>query len=384
MARKSEQTIERSSSGKSFQQVAEEWLEFIRGKVARTTHDRYSDALIRDIYPEFGDKPIESVTYDDINRFMKIAPDLAKKRGRTLKESGLQIVRSVMSNVIQYANDPDYGKEGIARTVESYEELLPQEIETICARAKYNQCSEMLAALLSLFCGLRTGELSGLACDDVNLDRMELYIHSTVHRVKNPDENALKKTHVVVEELPRKNQIRKVAIPVVLRGYIAEFLIPGKQLIRAKDNESLSDPRSLENRLIKIMELFGIKNVTFERLRKTYLKGKADEQILVNVFQGIRPTSPYASALDVKWLTEEMTKDLASLRLLVGFNYSDIASILGMTEKEYKRLEDGSHELTWNQYMTLLFMFYYNGKTKNIMEPLGLFPQALQESINIG
>ena len=42
----------RNNSERTFRQVAEEWLEFIRDKVARTTHDRYSDALIRDIYPE--------------------------------------------------------------------------------------------------------------------------------------------------------------------------------------------------------------------------------------------------------------------------------------------------------------------------------------------
>lgn len=73
-------------------------------------------------------------------------------------------------------------------------------------RVKYNHCPEMLAALLSMYCGLRTGELSGLSSDDADLERMELYIHSTVHRVKNPDENALKKTHIVVEELPRKTR----------------------------------------------------------------------------------------------------------------------------------------------------------------------------------
>ena len=71
--------------------MAEEWLEFIRDKVARTTHDRYSDSLIRDIYPKYEDTPIEKITFEEINRFTKIAPERAKKRGRTLKESGLQI-----------------------------------------------------------------------------------------------------------------------------------------------------------------------------------------------------------------------------------------------------------------------------------------------------
>ena len=375
---------QKNMSGKTFRAVAEEWLDFIRDKVARTTHDRYSDALIRDIYPEYEDTPIETITFEEINRFTKIAPERAKKRGRTLKESGLQIVRTIMTNLMQFASDPEYGKAGIPRTIVSYEELLPQEIETICFRAKYNHCSEMLAALLSMYCGLRTGELSGLSSDDADLERMELYIHSTVHRVKNPDENAIKKTHIIVEELPRKNQIRRVSIPVVLKGYIAEFIIPGKPLIRAKDDVSLSDPRSLENRLLKIMELFGIKNINFERLRKTYLKEKADLQILNNVFQGIRPNKPYSGAIDVKWLTVEMTKDLAPLRLLLGLDHKEMGSILGVTEGKYKSMENGTHEISWNQYLTLLFMFYYNGKTKNIVEPLGLFPSALQDRIRIG
>lgn len=240
----------------------------------------------------------------------------------------------------------------------------------------------MLAALLSMYCGLRTGELSGLSSDDADLERMELYIHSTVHRVKNPDENALKKTHIVVEELPRKKQIRRVPVPVILKEYIVEFIIPGKPLIRAKDDESLSDPRSLENRLLKIMELFGIKNINFERLRKTYLKEKADLQILNNVFQGIRPNKPYSAIIDTKWLTIEMAKDLASLRLLLGLNHKEMGSILGVTEGKYKNLENGTHEISWNQYLTLLFMFYYNGKTKDIVEPLGLLP-AIRGQIGI-
>ena len=374
----------RNNSERTFRQVAEEWLDFIRDKVARTTHDRYSDALIRDIYPEYEDTPIEKITFEEINRFTKIAPERAKKRGRTLKESGLKIVRTIMTNLMQFASDPEYGKTGIPRTIVSYEELLPQEIETICFRAKYNHCSEMLAALLSMYCGLRTGELSGLSSDDADLERMELYIHSTVHRVKNPDENAIKKTHIIVEELPRKSQIRRVSIPVVLKGYIAEFIIPGKPLIRAKDDVSLSDPRSLENRLLKVMELFGIKDINFERLRKTYLKEKADLQIFNNVFQGIRPNKPYSGAIDIKWLTVEMVKDLASLRLLLGLDHKEMGSILGVTEGKYKSLENGTHEISWNQYLTLLFMFYYNGKTKDIVEPLGLFPSALQERIRIG
>ena len=73
MAYRREKTIERVMHGKIFLQVAEEWLELIRDKVTIATHDRYSDVLIRDIYPEYEDTPIEKITFEEINRFTKIA-----------------------------------------------------------------------------------------------------------------------------------------------------------------------------------------------------------------------------------------------------------------------------------------------------------------------
>ena len=47
-----------------------------------------------------------------------------------------------MSNVIQYAFADEYNSGGtvIDRDFTSYEALLPEEIEKICLRAKYNHC----------------------------------------------------------------------------------------------------------------------------------------------------------------------------------------------------------------------------------------------------
>ena len=220
---------------RTFRDVAEEWLENNRDTIAATTYDRYRDTLERDILPEYEHTPMSEVTIAEMNRFLKRAPELAQRRGRTLKDSALQIVRSVMSNVIQYAVMAEYGdKADISPERISYEELLPEEIECICLRAKYNQCPEMLATLLSIYCGLRTGELCGLSCDDVDTDRMEIYIHSTVHRVRNRDEDSAKKTMLVVEELPRKKQIRKVPIPAILKDYVSYFMLPRQNADQVK------------------------------------------------------------------------------------------------------------------------------------------------------
>ena len=217
---------------------------------------------------------------------------------------------------------------------------------------------------------------------------MEIYVHSIAHRVRNQDsagdESWGSKTAVVIDEIARKNQIRRVKIPAVLKDYVSEFMVSGRALIRGRDGVSTTDPRSLENRLIRVMDAFKIPGISFERLRKTYIKGKADEEILNNVFLGIRPERPYSGAVDITWLRDEMVRDLVPLRMLIGLSQSEMGKMLGVTEHEVQGIESGTQPMSWDQYLTMLFIFHYNGRTGGIVENLGLYPKALQESLKIG
>ena len=371
------------AEGKTFYEAAEDWLAEIKGNVAATTFDRYQKALERDIYPEYKNTPMKDVTIDEMNRFIKIAPELAAKRGRELKNSGLQIVRAVMSNIIRYVSERDGNSATIPNEINPYETLDTYQIERICIRAKHSHCQEMLAALLFLFCGLRNGELCALKSDDVDLNRMEIYIHATAHRVSNPNQEVKNKTILVIEEITQKKRNRRVRIPAVLKDYIAEFLEPGRFLIRNNDN-AMSDPRTLEKKIERVLGAFGLEEINSERLRMTYQKGRADEQILTNIFLGIRPDRPYSGAVDMKWLTDEMARDLAPLRLLVGLSHGELGQIMGVSEGTYRSMENGSRDLSWDEYLSLLFIFHYNGRTIDVVDGLGLFPQSLKEKIKVG
>ncbi len=232
---------------------------------------------------------------------------------------------------------------------------------------------------------MRTGELCALKSEDIDPVRNEIYIHETVHRVRNPkrNESGENKTVIVVEEITRKKQIRRVHYPDILNDYIDEFRIQGKTLIRNSSN-GLTDPRTLENWLKRAVNVFQMNDINFERLRKTYIKGKADEQVLNNVFRGVRPETPYVNHVDVEWLTEEMRKDLTALRLLIGLSPEETADILGVPPGQYRQLENGSQEVSWDQYMSILFLYHYNMRTKDIVDNLGLYPDSLREKIRIG
>lgn len=267
---------------RTFYQVSQDYLSSARSRIASTTCDRYQDALERDIYPQYADTPMIEVTYAEMNRFLEMAPESAARRGRTITRSSLQLIKSVMRGVIDYGN----GMNSVKREVmtwekKEYEELSVEEQEIICRKAKHNHTPEMLAALLSIYCGLRTGEICALSSDDVNTSENEIYIHEIVHRVKNPrrDEKGQSRTIVIVEELSRKNHIRYVDVPGVLSDYISEFKLSGKTLIRGKE-DGLMDVRTLEKRLIRMADVYNISDINFERLRKTFVRGKSDIELL--------------------------------------------------------------------------------------------------------
>ena len=114
------------------------------------------------------------------------------------------------------------------------------------------------------------------------------------------------------------------------------------------------------------------------------MNGKADEQVLNNIFLGIHPDAPYDGHVDVKWLTTELSKDLAPLRMLIGLSVEETAEMLGISTGIYRQMENGNREVSWDQYMTLLFMYHYNMRTTDIVNNLGLYPDSLKEKIKIG
>ena len=88
--------------------------------------------------------------------------------------------------------------------------------------------------------------------------------------------------------------------------------------------------------------------------------------------------------LNREWLMDEMSRDLASLRLLLGMTTDEMSNLLGVSGNTYKSLESGKKEISWDQYMALLFVFHYNDRTSPVTDTLGLFPEPLKVRMKKG
>ncbi len=90
------------------------------------------------------------------------------------------------------------------------------------------------------------------------------------------------------------------------------------------------------------------------------------------------------NSINRKWLMEEMTRNLASLRKMLGITPEEMSNLLGISESTYKNLETGKKEMSWDQFMSLLFIFNFNDRTSSMADALGLFPDILKKRIKKG
>lgn len=107
----------------------------------------------------------------------------------------------------------------------------------------------------------------------------------------------------------------------------------------------------------------------------------AEQNNDIQVVQELENEIPSMEAderLDRKQLIDEMGRDMAPLRLLLGLSQEEMSNILGVPVSTYKSLEAGKKDVSWDQYLALIFLFTYNKRTAAVTDTLGLYPEVLK------
>ena len=83
--------------------------------------------------------------------------------------------------------------------------------------------------------------------------------------------------------------------------------------------------------------------------------------------------------LDRKKYTVAMADNLAMLRAKLGLNQEELAQIIGVTRQTISAIENKSRELTWTNFLSLMFFFTQNEKTRDLLPVLGIYTKELAQ-----
>ena len=80
---------------------------------------------------------------------------------------------------------------------------------------------------------------------------------------------------------------------------------------------------------------------------------------------------------------DKLAENLSMLRAKAGVTQGDVADRIGIARQTYSAIECGRNKMSWNTFMSLIFFFKENKKTKDGIELLGIYDDMLDNFIKM-
>ena len=256
-------------SGKSITifEAYKEWLDTITNRVKESTYMNYKMKFEKHLLPAFGSLLCTEINSAVINQFIKI------KIIEGLSAGYIHDLFNVFRNLLNYIQDeysiqlslknvslPRKEKKKVNKISDSSQKQLIDFINTNMSRTG-------LGILLSLFMGLRIGELCALKWKDIDLVNKVLYINRTAQRIYK--ENGNRKTTVIISSPKSNTSKRCIPIPDFLVSYLSKYKTCDEDYILS-GTDKIIEPRSMQYRFQKILDAADVQRANYHKLRSTF------------------------------------------------------------------------------------------------------------------
>lgn len=266
----------------TFGQIAQQWMLLIRPQVKESSYVKYQSLIENHIIPELGDIPLEKFSTEVVEAYIQTQ----LTSGRVVDRKGLspKTVKDSLSLIRQILN-----------WAESQHCKIPCQVQLLKVKVKIRQVSVLSVVnrkklerylieeesligegiLLSLYTGLRIGEICALRWEQILIEEGILQIRYTLQRIPNLDYEKGKvgsaKTKIIVTSPKSGCSNRDIPLPVFLLERIKKISHEsGDAFFLTGSSQSFIEPRCMNNHFKRILQQCGIPETNYHTLRHTF------------------------------------------------------------------------------------------------------------------
>ena len=280
----------------TFERVLYDWLDYKKQNIRESSYAKYLFCIKNYLVSNIGYINFKKLKSNDIEYLFN--KNTIKKLSNSTKNTILIIINSS----IKYGVEKKFRKNLISISIRfkkkkneiTYFTIKEQEILEEYINSNMN--IRNLSILVSLYTGLRLGELCALKGSDIDFINNTISVNKTVQRIKNNDGNS--KTKLVIDIPKTENSIR--IIPV------SEFIISLlNQYIKDKDNfiftgtNKPKDPRTLEKYFTNLLKKLNLKSLNYHSLRHSYSTRLREQKVDIKVISELLGHSNWKTTQDI-------------------------------------------------------------------------------------
>ena len=254
----------RTAGTLTFGTLLEEWMGAIRIRVKPSTFANYRMKADKHILPMLGGIRYDALTAEHVHDFIR------QKLENGLSAKYVADIVIVMKSVGKYGARA-YGfrnpfTEVILPKTERRElQIFTQAQQTLLCRYMAKHCDlTALCILLSMYTGLRIGEVCGLKWEDVDFLQSTLTVRRTVQRIR-----AEHGTKLVIDSPKSRASRRVIPIPDFLMKLLRKQRSSGGFYILS-NAENVMEPRTLQRRFKSVLKKANLPSLGFHSLRHLF------------------------------------------------------------------------------------------------------------------
>ena len=260
-----------------YSQILEQWLNSVKINVKESTYVRYCGLVNNHIIQYLGKYPVSKISTMQIETYIRLQLQSGQvKNAQPLSSKTVNDIHTVIKSSMEYAKYNGYtvicnlSKVTIKKTDKEMR-ILNQDEQTKLTQFLVNEMDlSKFGILLSLYTGIRIGELCALQWSDFDMENKVIKINKTLQRIQNIDGVKGCKTKIVITEPKSQCSVREIPIPNAIMNYVEMFHRSQKEYILTGEKKNFVEPRTMQNRFKNYLEKSGIESVNFHALRHTF------------------------------------------------------------------------------------------------------------------
>ena len=249
----------------TIKELFEEWLSAVRHRVKESTFANYQMKVRNHILTEFGNMRYDKLTVQIINSFIE------RKLDSGLSAKYISDILTVFKTMAKYISSV-YKTRNILADV-TLPKIQKTEIRLLTPVQQKNLCKYLmndltltsLCIFLSLYTGLRIGEICGLMWDDIDFQNETLTVRRTVQRIKNDTHG----TRLIVDTPKSKSSCRTIPIPKFIMKLLRDHRSNNEYYILSGTACAI-EPRTIQYRFKMILKKSGLPSVNYHTLRHIF------------------------------------------------------------------------------------------------------------------
>ena len=249
----------------------ERWMEDeLLGSVKESSWQTYRNLLKRHLLPRLGGYALTQLTPKVIHDFVK------ELESSELAESTVRGVYRLLSSAMRYALDEGVIRKNPCRRIHiQHRERGEQRVLSRFEQEKLRQVadgSRDLPALLSLYTGMRLGEICALKWTDIDWQKGTITVRRTVQRIAgNNAQNDGCRTMLMIGTPKSRRSCRVIPVPEFILVMLRERLQSccGDAYVFGKASAA-ADPRTIQRRFSRLAKRLGLSGAHFHTLRHTF------------------------------------------------------------------------------------------------------------------